>query len=411
VTRRPHQYRAHVLLSHIWAGGWNVAVDQERQATQRERRRLIISSLSDNFALDDATSPISRLRDAMSDGRPRMMIANSDVDGLTAASMIASVTNWRIAALVDKTGYRQHPDFSLEDAIDDPEALLFGVDVFSALFPGISNHPVFFGPKPNGDRRLRQLLGPFDESMANMARHHGAINVGAWASTAALRDAASPNGMPYKYPLGTAQLALAALEGAGVAPKFFDRQYLPWLVANCDGGLETIRKYPWNVELWWSALAAVVGPASLSEHLYRIATTQRPTEFIDADRRLRYEEPTRSLVLDSAWNLNNDSSESIETFLSLLTDWTGWADPMWGGQGSLIDWIEVAPTRSILKTRGLTLRSDTEIQTHLNCALRGVHVGFSSFDGEIRLGWSLANQAHQVEEALAPVNPMEPVVI
>ena len=34
--------------------------------------------------------------------------------------------------------------------------------------------------------------------------------------------------------------------------------------------------------MWWSCMAAAVGPASLSEHVYQVVRNQRPNEFRDA---------------------------------------------------------------------------------------------------------------------------------
>ena len=96
--------------------------------------------------------------------------------------------------------------------------------------------------------------------------------------------------------------------------------------------------------MWWSALAAVVGPASLSEHIYRLATSQRPGEFLDADRRLRYEEPNRSSALDSKWNLTGDAPAIIVKFVEMVMDWTGWPDPFIGGLESISTWQQVNPT-------------------------------------------------------------------
>lgn len=371
-------------------------VDEDRQKTAQARRRNIISSLSANFDVRD-DSPVSRLGRAIADEAPRTLVVNSDVDGLTAAMMLASVSNWRIGALVDKYGYRTTPGVALPHQPGETREDLFGVDVFSPLFSNVSNHPIFFGPKPGGDARLKSLLTPFDESMRGAAATLGVVNAAAWAGIEAMGSSESPTGMPYKYPLGTAQLMLAALEGSGNAPKFFDRQYLPWLVANCDGGLETIRIYSWNAEMWWSALAAVVGPASLSEHIFQTAATQRPGQFLDTDRRLRYEEPNRSLCLNTKWNLADDRPETISTFVGLVMDWTGWPDPFIGGHDSISGWDRVSPTRATLKKDGLTNKSDDEIKRHLDAAKRSIHMGFSSFDGAIRLGWSLATSEPDVE--------------
>ncbi len=42
--------------------------------------------------------------------------------------------------------------------------------------------------------------------------HYHALNLSAWVGIGALLGSTSPKGMPYKYPLGTAQLLLAVLE-------------------------------------------------------------------------------------------------------------------------------------------------------------------------------------------------------
>src|SRR5205807_123139 len=135
---------------------------------------------------------------------------------------------------------------------------------------------------------------------------------------------------------------------------------------------DTIRQYPWNVEGWWSALAAVVGPASQSEALYRLATGQRPTEFVDVDRRLRYDDP-RSSALNLKWNLASQKPSTIAQAVSLVRDLTGWPDPFVGGADRLPDWIDSSPTRGVLGVEALRKRDVREVRAHLEGASSAIH--------------------------------------
>lgn len=152
-----------------------------------------------------------------------------------------------------------HPEYGSPQAVIET-GRAYGVDVFSPLFPSISNHPVYFGANTKTPISVRDALMSFDSDMRDAVNNNRSINLSAWVGIAATRGNQDPKGMPYKYPLGTAQLLLAVLEAAGLNPRLFDRQFLPWLIANCDGGVDSIRTYAWNVETWWSALAAAVGP-------------------------------------------------------------------------------------------------------------------------------------------------------
>jgi hypothetical protein len=379
-----------------------MGVDQDRRDTARERRTRIIQALDKNLGLDQPGSPASRLKGAIEDhSSPRVLIANVDIDGLVASMMLSAVTGWEIAALTTRSDrILLHPDIPSVSALIDAGSL-FGVDLFSPLFPNVSNHPVFFGTTPYTHKSVREKLNAYDEAVSMSAAGVAAINLSVWTGIKATFGSKHPDGIPYKYPLGSAQSMLAVLEVVGHAPRLYDRQYLPWLIANCDGGLETIRNYPWNVETWWSALAAAVGPHSHSEALYKLVTTQRPTEFIDVDRRLRYDEPERSAALNSKWNLSSSTNEDLILATGLIADLSGWPDPFRGGVGGLDRWTEVRPTRNVLSTTGLAQQDPAKVDAHLANALEAIHVNFSVFrERGTALGWMRDRTIPEVDALL-----------
>jgi len=347
-------------------------------------------------------SPARRFADLVElQDQPRLVVANADIDGIVSAQMLCSVTGWRIHALIDRQGnVRVHPRAA------DPGTILnsgraFGVDVFSPKFPGVSNHPVHFGPNTRGPQAGKQALFQFDQAIDAAMAEHSHVNLSSWVHISAMGGSSNPKGMPYKYPLGTAQTMLALLEVSGNQPRLYDRQYLPWLVANCDGGLETIRKYAWNAEGWWSALAASVGPSSLSEALYRLATEQRPSAFTDVDRRLRYDEPERAKALNTKWNLIDGTTQTLQSVVSLISDLSGWADPFEGGVADLDQWTVTRPTARALPLRGI-LSADVEIVgAHLDAARRAIHMNFSVFrERGTALGWMLPSVDNQLERTI-----------
>jgi hypothetical protein len=359
-----------------------MGVDQDRRDTARARRALVIDSITRGLDAHSSGSPTNRLQALLDE--PRVIVANADIDGLASSMMLASVTHLRIGVLVDKTAYRLHPALA---QVDWSESTFLGVDVFSPRFPNLSNHPVLFGGPPS-----QQLWGiqvaEHDQRMHAVADAHPVLNPSHWAGIAARLGSKHPNGMDYKYPFGTAQVLLAVLEVLGRSPRFFDRQYLPWLIANCDGGIETIRTYAWNAETWWSALAAAVGPSSMSEALYRLATQQRPSEFMDADRRLRWEEPDRSRWLNSKWNLTDSSPAALQAVVTLISDLSGWPDPFRDGVSSLPEWQEVKPERGVLPVAGLTKVDPQELARHVSMAGSALHMNFSKFrERGTALGW------------------------
>lgn len=346
----------------------------------------------------------------MEGGETRLIIANADIDGLVSAQMLAACTGWRIAGLIDRTGeIRVHPNYRTPQAIMDTGDA-FGVDVFSPLFPGVSNHPVYFGAGPRTFASVRESLLAFDAEMREAVAHHHVLNLSAWVGIGALLGSNNPQGMPYKYPLGTAQLLLAVLEAAGQSPRIYDRQYLPWLIANCDGGVDTIRSYAWNAETWWSALAAVVGPASHSEAIYRMVSSQRPNEFLDMDRRLRYDDPHRSAFLNTKWNLRSSSEEALAAVTGLISDLSGWPDPFLGGVERLATWSNTRPTRNVLKLSGIT-KVDADLRdAHLDAARVACHVNFSVFkERGTALGWSLGHADSGLESQLGTSEDVEDI--
>lgn len=379
-----------------------MGVDQDRRDTARERRTRIIRALDENLSLAEPNSPASRFKATVENqATPQTVIANVDIDGLVSSMMLSAATGWKIAALITRSDrLLVHPDVPSVGALIE-QGTLFGVDLFSPRFPSVSNHPVLFGTTSRTHKQVREKLRSYDETLSARAESMGAINLSIWTGIKATFGSKHPDGMPYKYPLGSAQLMLAVLEVIGHPPRLYDRQYLPWLIANCDGGLETIRNYPWNVETWWSALAAAVGPNSHSEALYRLVTTQRPTEFIDIDRRLRYDEPERSAALNSKWNLSSSTIEDLRLATGLISDLSGWPDPFQGGVEHLATWTESRPTRNVLSTTGLARQDPALVDIHLENALQAIHVNFSVFrDRGTALGWMRDESIPSVDASL-----------
>lgn len=380
-----------------------MGVDADRQSTARARRAAIIGALNTNLG-DEGSDVLVALRGHLAN--ERTMVVGADIDGLVSAMLFASVAPWHVGVwVVGSETVLVHPSLPpLPDVVQRDD--VFGLDVFSPHFPSISNHPLLFGPAQR-PAWLKTQLAFYDEWMQTRCEATRSINLSTWVGTRARLGTNSPQGLAYKYPLGTAQVALAALELAGRNPRIYDRQYLPWLIANCDGGVQTIRTYPWNVEGWWSALAAVVGPSSHTEALYRLVTEQRPTEFIDVDRRLRYDEPERSRALNSRWNLANDTHETVATAVELVRDLSGWPDPFLDGVEALGTWNVVRPTRNVLPTKGITKLGEAKVDAHLTRAMHALHVNFSVFkERGTSLGW-LATESHPDVEELLGAAPLE----
>lgn len=337
---------------------------------------------------------------AQPDGRPlhRWGLASWDIDGLVSSMMLAASSAIRVVALVDKSErVRLHPSFdSLAAAVDPGRA--FAIDLYGSLLDGVSNHPVFWGRRRlSSNAAAGALTAAYDETIEQRATTRVQVNASLWARIeAATTNSEVHLGADYRYPLGAAQLMLAVLEAIDRSPRLFDREFLPWLVANCDGGLETIRQYAFNVPMWWSAMAAAVGPGSISEQIYRLASEQRPNDFVSVDRRLRFEETDRAArALTEKWNLRDQSPETLAHVTEWIGEISGWPDPFWGGVASITDWPLVPVESGLLSlSGGLPIvdgqASIPEFNRHLTNSLAAFHTAFSQFDGRWRLGWMKA---------------------
>lgn len=376
-----------------------MGVGEARRDTASDRRALIIRTLDANLGNPQAPA-LSKFRERLA--RSHRIIAGSDIDGLLSSMMLGSVAPWQVAALVMPDG-----SILLAPGNDDLPQLslrpdVFGVDVFSPLFPSVSNHPMLFRTSARTRPAwLLTALDDFDRFVLSRSVELGSLNLSIWAGIGARLDEHSPQGFTYKYPLGTAQFVLALLELVDRPPRFYDRDYLPWLVADCDGGLDSIREYHWNVELWWSALAAVVGPASLSEGVFQLALNQRATQFVDVDLRLRRDFGARAAALNPDWNLSSDDALTVAAAAGLIRDITGWPDPFLGGAESISGWTRVTPTRNALYLNALAKQPRELIETHLACARESIHVNFSRFfEKGTYLGWRLADRNPSAEAKL-----------
>lgn len=320
------------------------SVSELIQTTAPERRLLAIRALDRELSLANPQSCASRLRAMVEADAPRPIVASGDIDGVVSATMLASVAHrWDIVAfVVDSDRLLLHPSVAAGRPSD-----LFGVDVFSPTFDNVSNHVVLFGDRDLRATDVRLAFGAWDSLVRKASQSRLMAVPAVWAATqGGYEDAARPDSSKYKYPFGTAQLMLALLEAAGIGPKFFDRQYLPWLVANCDGGVESFRKYAFNAAVWWPALAGAVGPASHTEQIYQRIQNMRPHDFMDAvnrlDRERRAAIPTQDPWLDDEWNLVDSQRSTLMRTLSWLVSLTGWRDPVLGGIAQMVDWEEKA---------------------------------------------------------------------
>ena len=306
------------------------------QSTAAARRKIAIEALSRELDGSAPASSAACLGALLSDPHP--MAASADIDGLVSATMLASVApGWEVVAFqVQSATVLVHPSVA---AAMPPD--LVAVDLFSVDHHSISNHVVKYGSRKLQLKGLRTAFEVWDATV-DAAGHTRLQAVPAiWADTqGAYEDADRPTSSKYKYPFGTAQILLAMLEASGHPPKFFDRHYLPWLVANCDGGVSTYTKYAWNARVWWPVMAGAVGPASLTEQVFRLVDGMRPHDFADTVNALDRERAANGeqAWLDDNWNLANPATATIERALKWLCDLTGWRDPVRGGVGGLKHW-------------------------------------------------------------------------
>src|SRR5690625_2462271 len=287
------------------------------QSTAADRRRLAIETLGRELN----TSPSSaagQLRKML--GHPRPMVLSVDIDGLVSAAMLASVAReWEIVAFV-----RQSADLVLEPSVaTGMPADLVAIDLYSINHDSISNHVVKWGNKQPRLKNLGAAFQAWDQAVNAAATQHVQAVPSIWAGTqGCYEDADRPTSSKFKYPLGTAQFLLAMLEVSGHAPKFYDRHYLPWLVADCDGGVGSYTRYAYNARIWWPTMASAVGPASLTEQIFQMVDRMRPHEYLDTisalDREVQASGQTPWLSDD--WNLRNTSPSTIKTALTWLTE-------------------------------------------------------------------------------------------
>lgn len=374
-----------------------MAIDDDRRKTAGERRERIIATLSRELDPKTPSSAAGRL-DALIEGPARPMIVSGDIDGLVSAAMMRrAAPGWDAVALIVKSGtVWLHPDVA--DSLVLAEC--FGVDVFSSYIPNVSNHVALWGGKrPSGSAGAAAAAAAHDQVLRERATLTLLATPSLWAGIEGSypNDAGRARSATYRYPLGTAHVLLALLEVVDRSPKLFDREYLPWLIANCDGGLKTIRDYPHNVPMWWSALAAAVGPASVSEQVFQVAAQQRPTEFVDTVNRLRAEshlvDEAPAPHLDDKWNLRSQALSDIAPVARWITSLSGWPDPFRGGAERLWEWKPVPlTTHGKLSTSGLPAgpTEDERVErfkAHLRASLAAVHTNFAFFDQSQRLNW------------------------
>jgi len=378
-----------------------VTVDEDRRRTAGARRGLIIKTLSRELDATRPTSASSRLDRLLEDQTDRPLIVSGDIDGLVSAGMLAAVAKpgWRAVALVLKSGQvLVHPDHADDLELTD----CFGVDVYSTYFDNVSNHVALWGGKrPDSDQAAFAAAQAYDDEVLRRSGDTLLASPSLWARIQGSQSGAAGthDSAGYRYPLGTAQVLLAMLEAVGRSPRMFDREYLPWLIANCDGGLASFARYPHNVPLWWSCLAAAVGPASLSEAIYQTAARQAPIDFVHAVNKLRAEtqlvDGGPASALNDSWNLQNQDPDSVRVVVSWISSLSGWPDPFLGGAESLDAWITKSlDHRGTLSTSGLPLSKDdppedrvAAFKGHLRASLDAVHTNFAHFDGQQRLNW------------------------
>jgi hypothetical protein len=308
-------------------------------STAQARRRIAIEALGRELS-KAPESAASRLAAMLGESRP--MMVSADIDGLVSAAMLGSVApQFEIVAFsVQSASWLVHP--SVETAVPDN---LFGVDLFSVEHDNVSNHVIKWGQKRIRVPPVREAFEYWDAAVDAAAATKLLAVPSIWANTqAGYEDPGRADSANYKYPFGTAQILLAMLEASDNAPKFFDRTYLPWLVADCDGGVSTYATYANNARVWWPVMAGAIGPGSLTEQIFRLVDTMRPHDFLDAVHQLDRERQASgsSPWLNDRWNLAGSGIDVIRDTLTWLTQLTGWRDPVRGGTPLLDTWTTLS---------------------------------------------------------------------
>lgn len=308
----------------------------DAHSTAQQRRRIAIDALGRELSAEP-TSAASRLAAML--GTPRPLMVSADIDGLVSATMLGSVApHFEIVAFsTQSSGWLVHPSVQ-----DSPPSDLFGVDLFSIQHDNVSNHIVKWGAKRLQIPPVLQAFRQWDAAVDAAASQRLLAVPAIWSNTqGGYEEAGRADSATYKYPFGTAQILLAMLEVSGHAPRFFDRTYLPWLVANCDGGISSFATYANNARVWWPVMAGAVGPGSLTEQIYELVERMRPHDFLDAVHRLDRERQAQSKTawLNDQWNLAGPSTQVLVDALTWLTELTGWRDPVRGGIADLPSWV------------------------------------------------------------------------
>jgi hypothetical protein len=367
--------------------------DHARHKTAAQRRTVAIEALRTHLDVSEAGGSAQRLKAALAAG-PRGLVVGGDIDGLLSACMLASVAkSWDVVALVvDSQWLLLHPD-----AHTLAPDQLFGVDVFSPKFDNVGNHIVLWGSRKLAKApKAYAAFKAWDQCVLDAAKSRLFAVPSIWARTEASRDDyASSRSSRYKYPLGSAQVLLALLESAGHGPKFFDRDFLPWLVANCDGGVRSYREYEWNVRVWWPILAAAVGPASLTELVYATVANMRPHDFSAAVNRLEREGSARSRagepILNDNWNLTSTDAAHLQDSIRWITELTGWRDPVRGGVDGMGNWVRVDAPAALCGSVVLESRElqpiDDNFPGRIEGAFGAVNANFQHWMEGDRFSW------------------------
>lgn len=317
-------------------------VDDHIYATFRERRKLAIQVMSSELDPTLSTSSASKLKKIIA-GTFRPVVISGDVDGVTSAALLGSVTqNCKVVAVVNNKEREVyvHPDY----ASKRPENLL-GLDVFSPEFDNVSNHIVLFGEKRLTVPSVLAAFNKWDQKVLNAASNPDKLMAvpGIFGHTqASYSDAEKIDSSKYKYPLGTAQWLLALLEVSGKSPKFYERHYIPWLIANCDGGVTSYRDYGYNVEIWWSTMAAAVGSMSQSETIYSMIRNMRPLDYVNTVHQLQREfQNSGEPIFDDKLNLRSSRISGIKKTFEWIIDVSGWSDPVYESVEQMDKWITI----------------------------------------------------------------------
>jgi hypothetical protein len=296
-------------------------------------------------------------------------VISGDIDGVTSAALLGAVTqNCKVVAVVnnkDREVY-VHPDY----ASKRPDNLL-GLDVFSPEFDNVSNHIVLFGAKKLSVPPVLKAFNDWDQKVLDAAADPSRLMAVPGISghtQAGYSDADKVDSSKYKYPLGTAQWLLALLEVIGKSPKFYERHYLPWLIANCDGGVTSYRDYGYNVEIWWSTMAAAVGSMSQSETIYSMVRNMRPLDYVNTVHQLQREfQHAGEPIFDDKLNLRNSRMSGIKDAFDWIHDVSGWSDPVHGSIEGMDKWITVAIDQ---KNYGVVSLTPSEIKDPIADAAR-----------------------------------------